>query len=117
MGKYRAESSLRQFWLDGRILFLRPVIAMGLWFVMIVAQPHLSGAIIFAAICFMVFVAAKIPWKAWVSGIIQLLPIIILGILFLSFIFPHINNGQNLIESVGERFAHSKARIETFSDE
>jgi len=117
MGKYRAESPLRQFWLDGRILFLRPVLAMGVWFVLIVAQPHLSGALIFAGICFMVFVAAKIPWKTWISGIIQLLPVLIAGILLLSLIFPHINDGQTLIEAVGERFAHSKARIETFADE
>ncbi|NLZ71611.1 MAG: FtsW/RodA/SpoVE family cell cycle protein [Clostridiaceae bacterium] len=117
IGKYRAKDSHQQFWLDGRILVLYPALLMGLWLFLIVLQPHLSGALIFGAICFMVFVAARIPWKAWLSGILQLIPIIVALLLIVAIVFPLFKDGQTLFDFVNERFAHSKQRIETFSDE
>jgi len=56
-GKYRARTAAKQFWLDGRIDFLIPVLLVGVWFILILIQPHLSGAIIFAGLCFAVFLA------------------------------------------------------------
>ncbi len=115
-GHFRAKDSKQQFWLDGRILFLYPVAIVAFWFILILIQPHLSGAIIFAACCFMVFIAAKIPWRAWLSGLIQLFPIVLAGLLILGLVFPLIKGGQSLPEYIQERFAHSTQRIETFTE-
>lgn len=112
-GKIRAKSPSRQFWLDGRIDFLYPVLILGFWLILIVIQPHLSGAIIFLALCFAVFLAARIPWKSWLSGIIQLLPILLIGIVLLSLILPATKD-ITLSEFIESKFAHSAKRIETF---
>ncbi|NLJ69994.1 MAG: FtsW/RodA/SpoVE family cell cycle protein [Clostridiaceae bacterium] len=114
-GKFRAKTPSRQFWLDGRIDFLFPVLILGFWLILIVIQPHLSGAIIFCALCFAVFLAARIPWKSWLSGIIQLLPIILVGIILVSLILPA-TKGVTLSEFIANKFAHSAKRIETFED-
>ncbi|HHU53369.1 MAG TPA: FtsW/RodA/SpoVE family cell cycle protein [Clostridiaceae bacterium] len=115
-GKFRAKTPFQQFWLDGRIDFLFPVLILGLWVILIVIQPHLSGAIIFLALCFAVFLAARIPWKSWLSGIIQLLPIVLVGIVLAALIIPA-TKGVTLTEFIEDKFAHSAKRIETFEAE
>ena len=116
-GKYRARTAAKQFWLDGRIDFLIPVLLVGVWFILILIQPHLSGAIIFAGLCFAVFLAARIPWKSWLSGILQLLPIILVLILLAVLIYPALNDGASLTDYVAEKFAHSAKRLETHEAE
>ncbi|MGB4610833.1 MAG: FtsW/RodA/SpoVE family cell cycle protein [Saccharofermentanales bacterium] len=115
-GNFRAKSPSGQFWLDGRIDFLFPVLILGLWLILIVIQPHLSGAIIFLTLCFAVFLAARIPWRSWLSGIIQLLPILLIGIVLTALILPA-TKGVTLTEFVESKFAHSAKRIETFEAE
>lgn len=115
-GYYTYRNTAKQFWHEGRIFFLYPVGMVAVWFILILIQPHLSGAIIFATCCFMVFIAARIPWSAWASGIIQLLPFLLIGLLILSLVFPLVKDGQSLSEYVKEKFAHSTQRIETFTE-
>ncbi|HHT25080.1 MAG TPA: FtsW/RodA/SpoVE family cell cycle protein [Clostridiaceae bacterium] len=112
-GKFQAKSPSQQFWLDGRIDFLFPVLILGFWLILIVIQPHLSGAIIFLVLCFAVFLAARIPWKSWLSGIIQLLPILLIITVLVSLILP-VTKGMTLSEFIENKFAHSAKRIETF---
>ncbi len=117
LGNLKAKSREAQFWLDGRVMIVLPAILMGFWFFLIVIQPHLSGAIIFGAICLVVFIAARIPWKAWLSGILQILPLLIALFMIGMIVYPAMNNGKSLISFIGERFSHSAERIETFTDE
>ncbi|HZJ68775.1 MAG TPA: FtsW/RodA/SpoVE family cell cycle protein, partial [Candidatus Eisenbacteria bacterium] len=115
--KYRNKSKSQQFWYEGRVKFLYPVILVGIWFFLILIQPHLSGAIIFAMICLAVFLAARIPWRSWLSGLIQLLPVLLVLILISTLLFPLIRDGQSLPDFVISKFAHSAERIETFEDD
>lgn len=117
LGKLRARSREGQFWLDGRVMIVIPAALVGFWFFLIAIQPHLSGAIIFGTICLAIFIAAKIPWKVWLSGLLQILPILAVLFLLALMMYPALNNGKSLIDFIGERFSHSAARIETFTDE
>lgn len=111
------KSKSRRFWYEGRIKFLYPVLLMSVWLFLILIQPHLSGAIIFTTICFVVFLTARIPWRSWVSGILQLLPILLVLILIATLIFPLVREQETLGEFVKNKFAHSAERIETFEDD
>ena len=88
---------------------------MGVWLILIVLQPHVSGFIIMSAIILSVFIAAGIPWKSWLSGLLQLLPILLALIVILSAVFPQWK-GVTLQEFVDEKFAHAQNRLDTHNN-
>ncbi len=116
-GALKAKNKGAQFWYDGRVMVVLPAILMGVWFFLIVLQPHLSGAIIFGTICLVIFIAAKIPWRAWISGVLQMIPLLTIALVIAFIAYPIMNNGDSLADFLGERFSHSAERIETFNDE
>lgn len=98
------------------IFFTFPACLMGIWMVLILAQPHFSGAIIVFLLVLSLFLVAKLPGRIWVKGLMQLIPIILVGILLFVMIYPVLNPGESLIEKLGQRFAHVTSRLDTFSN-
>ncbi len=115
-GRWIAEDAREQVKIDGRLYIIAPVMFMGLWFVLIAAQPHLSGALIFFGLVFSMFIFANIPLKTWISGLIQILPLLLIAVILLTFAYPLLNDGDSFFTFISERFAHVFARLETFSN-
>ncbi|MDO5738183.1 MAG: FtsW/RodA/SpoVE family cell cycle protein [Eubacteriales bacterium] len=92
--------------------FTLPVIAMGLWLLLILIQPHLSGAIIFSLIVLSCFLVAKIPARSWLVGSMQCLALLLVCVLLLSIFMP-VFTKQSLSDFVGQRFAHVLRRVAT----
>ena len=114
-GGLRCKSPRRQFFVNGFFDIVIPAVAMGVWLILIVLQPHVSGFIIMSAIILSVFIAAGIPWKSWLSGLLQLLPILLALIVILSAVFPQWK-GVTLQEFVDEKFAHAQNRLDTHNN-
>lgn len=115
-GVWVSEDPKRQLIIDGRVYILIPAIAMGVWLMLVLMQPHLSGAIIIFIITGSLFLVADIPWKVWVSGLIQLLPILLVFALIFILIFPVLKHGQSFFEFAADKFSHVTQRISTFQN-
>jgi cell division protein FtsW len=99
-------------WLD----ILLPGVAMLLWLVLVVIQPHLSGFLILSFLVLSCMIAASIPWRSWLSGILQgVALLVVLGLLALVAV-PVIMPGQTLMSAVQKNFEHASKRINTFSN-
>ncbi|MCK9176186.1 MAG: FtsW/RodA/SpoVE family cell cycle protein [Clostridiales bacterium] len=110
-GQKNAPSASKQAFLD----VTWPVILMGLWVILTLIQPHLSGALIIFLISVIVFVMADIPMKSRFLGTTQLVVVfLVVAIIF--------GAGYQLIakksptEFVANRFAHVFKRVDTFQD-
>lgn len=103
----------KQFFWDGIYDIVIPAVMMGIWLVLILMQPHLSGAIIFTLVVAACFFIAKIPMKSWIAGMTIMIPIILALFIVLFAAFPLIANGKSMPEFVEDRFAHVFRRIET----
>lgn len=102
--------------LEAFIYFTFPALAMGLWILLILAQPHFSGAIIVFLLVLSLFLVAKLPGRIWMKGLMQLIPVILVAILIFVMIYPLLNPGESLLEKIGQRFAHVTSRLDTFSN-
>ena len=92
-----------------------PGILMIIWIVLIVIQPHLSGAVILTMICLVVFFFAPIPPKIKLIGIVQLLVIVlVVGIAFAAIY--EWKTGQSPVSYINQRFSHAARRLDTFQN-
>ena len=92
-----------------------PGILMIIWIVLIVIQPHLSGAVILTTICLVVFFFAPIPPKIKLIGIVQLLVIVlVVGIAFAAIY--EWKTGQSPVSYINQRFSHAARRLDTFQN-
>ena len=92
-----------------------PACKMLLWFALIVVQPHLSAAIIFALVVFVMFLFAGIKRSAWVAGIVQLLVVALVFSLLLLTVLPSLT-GMSNSEFLAKRFAHVFKRMDTYQN-
>ncbi|HHV42591.1 MAG TPA: FtsW/RodA/SpoVE family cell cycle protein [Clostridiaceae bacterium] len=105
----------QKFWQHGRHLLTLPACKMLLWFALIVVQPHLSAAIIFALVVFVMFLFAGIKRSAWVAGIVQLLVVALVFSLLLLTVLPSLT-GMSNSEFLAKRFAHVFKRMDTYQN-
>jgi cell division protein FtsW len=112
-GKFRFRTPLRQFLADGWLDILLPGLAILLWIGLVLWQPHLSGAIILTFIAGVVFLTAGIAWRSWVSGLLQLLVIVLVLALLVSLALPLLPE-TDFKASIQDNFKHVNKRIETF---
>lgn len=102
---------------EGRRFIVYPVLLIGFMIFLIVIQPHLSGAIIVFTISATIFLLARIPWRIWANGLLQLLPLLLVALLLLALFFPLVDSEHRSITVyLGEKFAHVTQRISTFRD-
>ncbi|HHX19225.1 MAG TPA: FtsW/RodA/SpoVE family cell cycle protein [Clostridiaceae bacterium] len=92
-----------------------PGLLMFIWIGMIVVQPHLSGAIILASICLVVFFFAQMPLKIRLAGFTQLLVIVLIICIAAGFVFQAVTQ-RSPVAFVSERFAHASRRLDTFQN-
>lgn len=114
-GKWVVKDEKQQLMIDGRLYILLPAGATGAWMLLIGMQPHLSGLIITFLLTLALMIAAGIPWRVWLNGLIQFLPILLVLVLLLVLLFPSMK-GQSFIEFLEEKFAHVKTRLEIYSN-
>ena len=112
-GGFRFRTPLRQFLGDGWLDILLPGLAILLWIGLVLWQPHLSGAIILTFIAGVVFLTAGIPWRSWVSGLLQLFVIVLVLALLISLALPLLPE-NDFKASIEDNFKHVNKRIETF---
>ncbi len=106
-----AVSLARQAFLD----VTWPAFLIGIWIILTLVQPHLSGALIIGLISLIVFFLADIPLKSRLTGFFQLLALLVVFALVLGFGYQVITK-QSSVEYVNERFAHAFKRVGTFVD-
>lgn len=116
-GRWKVDDPKKQVLLDGRLYIVYPALAMALWALLIIIQPHFSGALILFLVVISMFFLVKIPGKVWMSGLLQLLPIFLIFVIMLIMVFPLIStDNKSFFTFVGERFAHVFSRLDTFSN-
>ncbi len=106
-----ASSLSRQAFLD----VTWPALLISFWIFLTLIQPHLSGALIIGLISLLVFFLADIPLKSRLTGLFQLLAILLVAALVLGLAYQLVTR-QSSVEYVNERFAHAFKRIGTFRD-
>jgi cell division protein FtsW len=110
----RYKSAFGQFIGDGWRDILVPGFMMLVWLGLIIWQPHVSGFAILSIVIFASFLAAGLPFRSWLSGVLQLLVILVLiGALALGA-FAIALQGQDMQAVIEDNFSHAFKRIETF---
>ncbi len=61
-----------QPWYDGFMDLIIPAVAIAVWMVVILLQPHISCLVIIALLAVFLFISAKIPARSWLTGIVHL---------------------------------------------
>ena len=60
-------------WNDGFFDIIIPMIAIGIWGILILMQPHVSCLVIIVLMTLFLFITARIPARSWVTGLVILL--------------------------------------------
>ncbi|NLC88477.1 MAG: FtsW/RodA/SpoVE family cell cycle protein [Clostridiaceae bacterium] len=96
--------------------FTRPLLLMGLWVILVLLQPHMSGAIILTVLTILMFIMGKIPPASLVRGLLlHAIPLLLVALLLFSLLIPVVYD-KSMPEFVSERFAHSQKRMDLFRD-
>jgi cell division protein FtsW len=103
--------TLYEAWID----FVKPALMMALWFVMILIQPHVSGALIFSLIVIFMFAMSGMPKRSFVTGCIIMLILILVAALILALAWPLFRK-DTLPVFISERFAHAFGRVSTYQN-
>jgi len=107
-----AKTHNRQVWYEGLVDIIVPAMAIGLWVVLIILQPHISCLVIMAILTFFLFITAKIPARSWVSGCAMLIAILLVLVLVLIMVMPLLpEKVQNYVD-----FNYVLNRIAIFND-
>ncbi|NLN59243.1 MAG: FtsW/RodA/SpoVE family cell cycle protein [Deltaproteobacteria bacterium] len=105
------QSLFRQAFFDVTL----PAILIAVWIVLTLIQPHLSGALIIGLISVLIFILADIPIKSRLTGLFQLVVLVLIFAFIAGAAFQLITK-QSSIEYVNDRFAHVFKRVGTFQD-
>ena len=108
----RQEKGVRRgFFREGLWQFVVPAAAVALWALLIVTQPHLSGAVILCLLALCCFLAAGFSPKVWAAGLLILLVFVLIFLLVaVYFILPSLPD-----DSLGQ-YDYWKRRINVFTD-
>ncbi|NLN45294.1 MAG: FtsW/RodA/SpoVE family cell cycle protein [Clostridiaceae bacterium] len=99
------------FWRAGLVKFCIPACAILLWILLILTQPHLSGAIILACLAGCCFLAAGFSPRVWAAGlIIIVMVLVVISLLVAVFVLPL------LPDSYMDQFSYWSRRIDIFTD-
>lgn len=118
-GRSSRKGAVGQWLSDGWMDILVPAILMLAWLVPILWQPHLSGFIILCFIILMVFLAAGLPLRSWLSGLTQAILVIVILALVASAVLPSFLRSRGVeVEDLGslveQNFAHVERRLDMF---
>ncbi|NLV99105.1 MAG: FtsW/RodA/SpoVE family cell cycle protein [Clostridiaceae bacterium] len=112
----KTESELKKKHRETFYDFTRPLLLMGLWVILVLLQPHMSGAIILTVLTVLMFLMGKIPAESFVRGLLlHAIPLLLVALLLFSLFIP-VFYDKSLPEFVSERFAHSQKRLDLFRD-
>ncbi len=114
-GRLRFRSPLRQFLADGWLDILLPAMGLLVWIALIIWQPHVSCVIIMCFIILAMYLAAGIRPRSWVSGILQLLVILLILALLVAVTLPLLPAGK-IQDSIRGNFQHVLDRINDFQN-
>ncbi|MDD2533403.1 MAG: putative peptidoglycan glycosyltransferase FtsW [Eubacteriales bacterium] len=116
-GEIKYRSGLHRFIGDGWRDILKPGFLMIVWLGLIIWQPHVSGFAILSVVILASFLAAGLPLRSWISGILQALVILVIlaGILFA--VFSVVLKEQTVMDVIKSNFTHAFKRVETFQND
>ncbi|NCA98457.1 MAG: cell division protein FtsW [Clostridia bacterium] len=113
-GEIRYRSPVQRFLGDGWRDILIPGLMMAVWLGLVIWQPHVSGFVILSVVIFASFLAAGLPLRSWLSGILQLTMILVLVGALAFGVFAATLKDQTMQEALESNFSHAFKRIETF---
>jgi len=113
-GEIRYRSPLQRFIGDGWRDILIPGFMMLVWLGLIIWQPHVSGFVILSVVILASFLAAGLPVRSWVSGLLQLFLILLLIGAVAFGAFAATLRDQTMQEALESNFSHVFKRIDTF---
>lgn len=112
-GGLRFRTPLRQFLADGWIDILLPALAILVWLLLIVWQPHVSCTLIMGFIMVVIFLAAGFRRRSWASAISQALVILLILAVLVAAALP-ILMASGMGDAIQENFEHVNARLNSF---
>ncbi|MBP7402451.1 MAG: FtsW/RodA/SpoVE family cell cycle protein, partial [Clostridia bacterium] len=107
----RADSPAGRFFRDGFIQFIIPGIAIMVWILLIVTQPHLSCAIIMACLAGCCYFAAGFSTRVWLAGLSILLVVVLLVVMVFAFVILPL-----LPDDYLDQYDYWARRINVFTD-
>lgn len=106
------KTAIGQAFFDGLINIVIPASAIGLWFFLIILEPHVSCIVILAILAVFLFLSAGLSLKSWLTGILILLIILLVLIAVFTVVQPLLPESvQNYVD-----FDYVKTRLAIFND-
>jgi cell division protein FtsW len=112
----RYKSAFHRFIGDGWRDILIPGALMAVWLGLIIWQPHVSGFVILSVVILASFMAAGLPLRSWISGIVQFLLILVVIVAIALGAFSATLKDQTITEALQQNFSHAFKRIDTFKN-
>jgi cell division protein FtsW len=111
-GRFVRRTPLGQAFFDGFMDIVVPGMAIGIWFVLIVLEPHISCIVILSLLTLFLFLSAGIPLRSWVTGLLILIVIALLCLALIGLIRPFLPESvMNYVD-----FDYVKTRLDIFND-
>ncbi len=115
-GEIKYRSGLHRFIGDGWRDILKPGLFMLVWLGLILWQPHVSGFAILSVVILAAFLAAGLPLRSWISGLLLILILLIIAAVLLFGIFSVVLKEQSVMDVIAQNFSHAKQRMDTFTN-
>lgn len=104
-------------WKKAYIDVTRPAIMALVWVVLVLVQPHLSGAIILTALTLIMFFLANIPKRSLILGSLQVLAVVLVLLTLVAVLYPYFQDDHtSFFAMVDSRFSYAKQRVSTFNN-
>ncbi|MGI6617482.1 MAG: FtsW/RodA/SpoVE family cell cycle protein [Saccharofermentanales bacterium] len=118
LGDRNAASHVRQsVWKKAYIDVTRPALMSLIWVVLVLIQPHLSGAIILIALTLVMFFLAGIPKRSLILGGLQVLAVVLVLLTLFAVLYPYIQDEHpSFFAMVDARFSYARQRVNTFNN-
>ncbi|NMA18137.1 MAG: FtsW/RodA/SpoVE family cell cycle protein [Clostridiaceae bacterium] len=113
-----AVSRARQsVWKKAYIDVTKPALMSLLWVVLVLIQPHLSGAIILILLTLVMFFLAGIPKRSLILGGLQVLAIVLVLLTLVAVLYPYFDDEHTSFSAmVDARFSYARQRVSTFNN-
>ncbi|HHT44118.1 MAG TPA: cell division protein FtsW [Fastidiosipila sp.] len=99
---------------DAFVQVTLPALMVIAWIVLILIQPHMSGAIIMTLLVIFMFVVEGFPFKRLMTGATILLIFLLIALMLFLMIGP-VMTGQSPGDFIEDRFAHVFRRLTSFT--
>lgn len=116
-GEIKYRSGFQRFIGDGWRDILKPGLLMLVWLGLILWQPHVSGFAILSVVILASFLAAGLPLRSWLSGLLMILIMLVIAAVLLFSVFSVVLKDKSVMDVIAQNFSHAQKRLDTFSNQ